>query len=90
MSTQFTKPRSRVCGFYAETTKALLMMAANSDVGDVRWMMCLSSVVRTGTTIRKGSVKWVVCLSDALLLMSFMLSAANTEEIRNVAVWKGH
>jgi hypothetical protein len=60
-------------------------MAADSDVGHVRWMMCLSSVVRTGVTMRNGSVKWIVIASDALLLMSFMMSVANNEEMVQLA-----
>jgi hypothetical protein len=60
-------------------TKALLMAADSDDVGHLPWMTCLSSVVRTGVTMRNGSVKWIVCASDALLLMSFMLSVANSQ-----------
>jgi hypothetical protein len=62
-------------------TKALLMAADSDAVGHVRWMLCLSSVVRTGVTLRNGCVKWTVCLSDALLLMNFMLSVADSEEM---------
>jgi hypothetical protein len=57
-------------------------MAADCDaVGHVRWMMCLSSVVRTGMSMWSASFKWIVCVSDALLLLSFMLSVASNEEM---------
>jgi hypothetical protein len=65
-------------------TRALLI-AADSDVGHVRWMMCLSSVVRTGVTMRNGSLKWSVVVSDTLLLMSFMLYAASSDEMVHLA-----
>jgi hypothetical protein len=62
-------------------TKALLMAADSDAVGYLPWMTCLSSVVRTGVTMRNGRAKWTVCMSDALLLMSFMLSVADNEEM---------
>ncbi len=62
--------------------RSLLMMDAESDavVGSVRWMVCLSGVVRTSAA-RLDSLEWAVCFSDALLLVNFMLYVSRPEEM---------